>query len=134
DCSLITIYSDADGAPTILPTSPDGRVNPLLTTTTLSARTDPANPDTDGDGLTDLLEVIGFAYEDLQGQRVVVQPATDPATPYAPNPLSRDTDRDGLDDLLEVHLGSNPLAPDGDTVRDDDADGLVNALELRERP
>lgn len=134
DCSLITIYSDADGAPTILPTSPDGRVNPLLTTTTLSARTDPANPDTDGDGLTDLLEVIGFAYEDLQGQRVVVQPATDPATPYATNPLSRDTDRDGLDDLLEVHLGSNPLAPDGDTVRDDDADGLVNALELRERP
>src|SRR5690606_15279997 len=72
---------------------------------------------------------IGFAYVDLAGQPTTITFATRPDTPYATNPLSRDTDRDGLDDWSEVRLGSNPITPDGDTVRDTDADGLVNAVE-----
>lgn len=132
-CSLITIYADANGVPTIAPVSNSGTPHVALTTTRLLARTDPSNPDTDGDGLTDLQEAIGFAYTNLAGVRVIVTPTSDPTTPYATNPLSRDTDRDGLDDLLEVRLGSNPLLPDGDAVRDDDADGLVNAIETTAR-
>lgn len=132
-CSLITIYADGDGVPTIAPVSNSGTPHAALTTTRLLARTDPSNPDTDGDGLTDLQEAIGFAYTNLAGTRVIITPATDATTPYATNPLSRDTDRDGLDDLLEVQLGSNPLLPDGDAVRDDDADGLVNAIETTAR-
>ncbi|MFO8150798.1 MAG: binary toxin-like calcium binding domain-containing protein [Trueperaceae bacterium] len=128
-CAEITVYLDGDGVPTIQPTSLDGVAHTLLGTTSLTAATDPSAPDTDGDGLNDLQEAIGFAYVDLTGARVVVTPFTDPTTPYATNPLDRDTDRDGLDDRAEVRLGSNPIEPDGDTVRDDDADGLVNRVE-----
>jgi hypothetical protein len=132
-CSLVTYYRDADGVPTIAATSPNGTPHTLLGTTRLLARTDPSNPDTDGDGLTDLQEAIGFAYTNLARARVIVTPTTDAATPYATNPLNRDTDRDGLDDVLEVRLGSNPLVADGDTVRDDDGDGLVNLIETTPR-
>ncbi len=51
--------------------------------------TDPNNPDTDGDGLTD-------------GQEVLV---------YHTNPLVADTDGDGIPDGLEVSLGTDPLDP-----------------------
>src|SRR5690606_8754629 len=98
-------------------------------TTTLTKRLDPSNPDTDGDGITDLVEVIGFAYVALTGSPTMVTYQTVAGTPYATNPLSRDTDLDGLFDRAEAMLGSNPLVPDGDTVRDNDADGLVNAVE-----
>ncbi len=128
-CSLITVYLDAAGVPTIQPRSNTGVAHLVLGTTMLTKRTDPANPDTDGDGLTDLVEVIGFSYVALNGARTVLTYQTMPDTPYATNPLSRDTDLDGLFDRAEVMLGSNPVRPDGDTVRDNDADGLVNAVE-----
>ncbi|HET8984712.1 MAG TPA: hypothetical protein VFN03_03030, partial [Trueperaceae bacterium] len=128
-CSLITVYRDASGVPTIAPRSNTGVNHTLLGTTRLTKRTDPSNPDTDGDGITDLVEVIGFAYVNLSGNTTVLTYQTVPATPYATNPLSRDTDLDGLFDRAEAMLGSNPVVPDGDTVRDNDADGLVNAME-----
>lgn len=53
--------------------------------------TDPQNPDTDGDGLTD-------------GQEVSL--GTDPR--------DADTDKDGLSDGFEVSIGTNPCQPDTD--------------------
>ncbi|MDZ7706938.1 MAG: hypothetical protein U5J97_03390 [Trueperaceae bacterium] len=86
--------------------------------------------DTDGDGLTDLEEVLGFQYEGLAGVEVEVRPdASGPAT----NPLSRDSDEDGLDDRSEIRLGTDPTTPDGATVFDDDGDGLVNVEETTPR-
>ncbi|MBI1812914.1 hypothetical protein HY285_00325 [Candidatus Peregrinibacteria bacterium] len=54
--------------------------------------TDPNNPDTDGDGLTDGEEVFT----------------------YRTDPLRRDTDGDGLIDGLEVRTGTDPLSADTD--------------------
>jgi hypothetical protein len=51
--------------------------------------TDPANPDTDGDGLGDGLEVY-----------------------YGMNPLDADMDRDGVSDGQEVASGTDPFFPD----------------------
>ncbi len=63
--------------------------------------TDPLNPDTDGDGLTDGEEVLT----------------------YRTHPLKRDTDGDGLTDGDEVRSrGTDPLRPDtdGDDLSDGD--------------
>ncbi|MDF1521271.1 MAG: hypothetical protein P1P87_00445 [Trueperaceae bacterium] len=143
-CSAVTVYLDANGVPTIAARSSSGVAHTLFGTVTLLARTDPSSPDTDGDGLTDLQEAIGFQYRTLARTTATVLPRAlptgaalptgvlarfDATTPYATNPLAVDSDRDGLDDILEVRLGSNPLLQDGDSVRDADADGLVNLVE-----
>ena len=65
--------------------------------------TDPANPDTDGDGLDDGLEVLTLGTD----------------------PLSPDTDSDGADDPLEVGAwDTDPLDPDSDD------DLLLDGAEL----
>jgi hypothetical protein len=61
----------------------------LTTLAEYQGGTDPFNPDTDGDGLTDGDEV----------------------NRYRTNPLLADTDGDGLRDGLEVRTGSDPLDP-----------------------
>jgi len=97
--------------------------------------TDPSNPDSDGDGLTDAEEIAGFSYVTLLGKTSgsdVPETNTllpDPVKGYATNPLSRDTDSDGFPDKREVQLGTDPTINDGDSVRDDDGDGLVNLQE-----
>lgn len=64
---------------------------------------DPGNPDTDGDGLTDGEEV--HTYETL--------------------PTNPDSDADGLNDYLEVReLGTDPMSPDTD------GDGLPDPWEI----
>ena len=63
--------------------------------------TDPTNPDTDGDGLLDGLEV----------------------NQYGTNPKMRDTDGDNLSDGEEVNQGLNPLNPDTD------GDGLADNVD-----
>jgi hypothetical protein len=60
--------------------------------------TDPLSPDSDGDGLSDLFEVLN-----------------------ALNPLSTDTDLDGLSDAYEVEHCLMPF--DADTERDGIPDG-----------
>ncbi|MFH1356390.1 MAG: S8 family serine peptidase, partial [bacterium] len=69
--------------------------------------TDPNNPDTDGDGLSDGDEV----------------------NTYGTNPLDTDTDGDGLDDNVELDYGLDPT--DGsDATADNDGDGLTNIEEI----
>ena len=63
--------------------------------------TDPTNPDTDGDGLLDGLEV----------------------NQYGTNPKMRDTDGDNISDGDEVNRGLNPLNPDTD------GDGLADNVD-----
>lgn len=67
------------------------------------AGTDPNNPDTDGDGLSDGDEVHK----------------------YHTDPLNPDTDRDGIPDGVEVKLGTNPLNADTD------GDGIPDGIELK---
>ncbi len=68
--------------------------------------TDPHNPDTDGDGLSDYDEV-----------RI-----------HGTNPLSADTDGDGMPDAWEIANGLNPLVDD--SAGDADGDGLTNLQEF----
>lgn len=80
------------------------------------ARTDPRNPDSDGDTLLDGDEVHGTA-----GMR--------PPT----NPLSPDTDSDGLDDALETNSGvfNGAMDPGTDpTNADTDGDGSPDRREI----
>lgn len=72
------------------------------------AGTDPTKVDTDGDGLTDGLELRKTS-----------------SGGYASDPLSTDTDADGLDDGFEVFNGSKP------TKVDTDADGITDPDEFR---
>jgi hypothetical protein len=77
--------------------------------------TDPFNPDTDGDTITDTLEVVGF---NLGGK-----------TWYG-DPLKPDTNDDGVGDALEWGLDT-----DGDNTpdlwsRDNDSDGVPDNLDL----
>ncbi|MCZ7553623.1 MAG: FHA domain-containing protein [Anaerolineales bacterium] len=73
----------------------------LINSAELAAGTDPNNPDTDGDGLSDGLEVLTWKT----------------------NPLLADTDGDGLKDGVEVERGTNPL------LRDTDGDGIEDAVD-----
>lgn len=75
-----------------------------------SLGTDPYNPDSDGDGLSDSAEV----------------------NTHGTNPLSRDTDGDGLTDGIEVNTyGTNPLISNkGDVAPAGAADGQINVADL----
>ncbi|MBP5226285.1 MAG: hypothetical protein J6336_02765, partial [Kiritimatiellae bacterium] len=83
------------------PADPDSDGDGLEDGEELALGTDPLDPDTDGDGLED-------------GEEVSL--GTDPLDP--------DTDSEGLDDEEEVTLGTDPLLPDTD------GDGLTDAEEV----
>jgi outer membrane protein OmpA-like peptidoglycan-associated protein len=98
----------------------------LLTKEEKRIRTDPRNPDTDGDRLTDGEEVRRYGTDPLNpdtdedglndGDEVQV---------YATDPLNPDTDRDRLLDGAEVLTHkTNPLKPDTD------GDGLTDGDEV----
>jgi hypothetical protein len=61
--------------------------------------TDPTDPDTDNDNLSDSQEIIWKISD----------------------PLDSDTDNDGLNDFNEVLKGTNPLVPDSDDKAEIDA-------------
>ena len=106
--------------------------------------TDPANPDTDGDGIDDGTEVdngtspinfcdpvssgLGTDDCDLDGL------TNDDETTAGTDPNDADTDDDGLNDGEEVNFGTNPLDPcdpniGGNPSADCDGDNLDNAGE-----
>jgi hypothetical protein len=78
----------------------------------LTAKTDPFNPDTDGDGLNDLEEVFIYLTNPLavdtdgdglkDGEEV---------NKYLTDPTKVDTDGDGFSDRIEVLAGKNPVDP-----------------------
>ena len=69
----------------------------------------PNNPDCDGDGLNDGIEVHGWSGE-VNGKRVA----------FVSDPWINDTDGDGLDDWYEYYVGTNPQSwdTDGDSLPD----------------
>ena len=141
-------WVDGDGEP--IPTDidpwldrnwPDGVIDPGETW----EETDPTNPDTDRDGLSDGygedLNFDGRIDGDTNGNRLY---ETDEAWTET-DPLDRDTDGDGLPDGWEVDNGLDPLDDGTDSLRtadpadgdpdmgaegDPDGDGFTNEQEL----
>jgi len=141
-------WVDGDGeplepgaAPSLERAWPDGEMDPGETWT----ETDPNNPDTDGDGLSDGFgedkNLDGVIDGDLNGDR-----AHDAGEAWTEtDPLNDDTDGDGLPDGWEVDNGLDPLddgtdsfrtaeSGDGDPAQgasgDPDGDGFTNLQEL----
>ena len=88
--------------------------------------TDPNNPNTDGDGLTDGEEIHTYetdpANADSDGDGLT---DGDEVKVYRTNPLVGDTDGDGLSESDEVGRGTDPLAVDSD------GDGLPDGWEVQ---
>ncbi|MES2556069.1 MAG: gliding motility-associated C-terminal domain-containing protein [Bacteroidota bacterium] len=138
------------------PTSPacDGDGDGVPNDDEASNGTDPANPDTDGDGVTDGEEIYG-----INDSTTVYVPTgtSDPLDPCDPimtspacdqdgdgltngdeavigtDPTNPDTDGDGINDGNEVTIGSDPLDTcdpnPGSPECDQDGDGLTNSEE-----
>ncbi len=74
--------------------------------------TNPTNPDTDEDGLSDGQEVRKFKTDplnaDSDGDRIK---DGEEIFKYFTNPLKADTDGDGLDDADEIFGNTDPLTP-----------------------
>lgn len=103
--------------------------------------TDPNNPDTDGDGLTDLEEISVFGTsplladtdgdgvpdgeDDLDGDGLLNREEKERST----DPTNPDTDEDGLNDGEEVRIGTDPLRADSDNDGLSDADELTFSLD-----
>ncbi|MFM2161473.1 MAG: hypothetical protein RLZZ383_985, partial [Pseudomonadota bacterium] len=91
--------------------------------------TDPLNPDTDGDGLTDGFEVNETGSDPLNPDTdgggipdgVEFEAGNDPL-----DAADDDSDGDGLTDAQEALLGTDPLNPDTD------GDGLTDGFEVNE--
>jgi hypothetical protein len=86
--------------------------------------TDPSNPDTDGDGLSDGVEVNQYGTDprnkDTDGDTLTDGREVNDLHTSPKNP---DSDGDGLTDNVEVSTGSNPLAADSD------GDGIVDGAD-----
>jgi hypothetical protein len=83
--------------------------------------TDPLNPDTDGDGVSDFDEINGYTIT-LKATGVEITRTTDPTNP--------DHDGDGGADGLERQLGTDPTVWDNPAqFLDSDRDGLSNFNE-----
>ncbi len=82
--------------------------------------TNSANPDSDGDGMSDDAEV------DICPTRSGWYAGTNYGDPACPDPFYADTDLDGLTDAEEVlYLGTRPQA------KDTDGDGITDAAEVK---
>lgn len=83
------------------------------------AGTDPHNPDTDGDGISDLVELNNSSNPLLASSRPLFTGETLPS--------GQDLDGNGLPDAWEIRYRAFGLPPDGDA----DGDGASNALEAK---
>src|SRR5690606_21135503 len=99
DATLVPgLYYDADGRPAQV----SGLAPAWTFTLDPDKITDPGRADSDGDGLSDYMEVVGFAYRAVNGaigdSLATVRPGDFLGLDTATNPLSADTDGDGLRD------------------------------------
>jgi len=115
--------------------------------------TDPANPDTDEDGISDGQEVSVYGTNPLVqdtdddllydgGELVYTSDPLNPDTDgdgisdgaevyiYETNPVVADTDGDGTPDGVEINTGTDPRTAPGANA-DTDGDGLTNAQEAQ---
>jgi uncharacterized repeat protein (TIGR01451 family) len=115
-------------------------------------RTDPNNPDTDGDGILDGVEVFGLNPTDplnpdsdydglcdgpgqppgdicIGGIYGEDQNADGARQVNETNPNRADTDNGGVPDGAEIMRGTNPLDPDDDLAGDLDGDGIDDLIE-----
>lgn len=99
----------------------------------ISVRTS-TNPDSDGDGLTDIDEINihltnpALADTDLDGLS-----DGDEVLTHGTDPIKPDTDGDGVNDGDEIAAGTNPLDPASFPIAsngDINNDGVVNAVDL----
>ncbi len=123
----INLDSDGDGLPDVwestygLDAQDNGSINTnngaigdpdndnLVNSNEYTLGTNPVNPDTDGDGLTDGYEVNTSLTDpllwDTDGDRLN---DGDEVNIHGTNPLLPDTDGDGEDDFLEIFQGTDP--------------------------
>lgn len=113
------------------PAQPAGQAQPAQPTPTTIPATDDPTPtptpemaiDTDGDGLTDAEEAsLGTNPNDPDSDMDGLSDGNE-RNVYGTNPLNDDTDSDGLGDHQEIDLGADPNKPDTD------GDGLGDAFE-----
>jgi hypothetical protein len=109
--------------------------------------TNPNNPDTDGDTLYDIVEILVYGTDPTKADtdddglddNVEIFFGIDPldadsdddglsdgdeALTYHTNPLDADTDNDGLEDGVEVAHGTDPLDSDSDN------DGIPDGMDV----
>ena len=123
DCANIRVFNGANG-PNL---TADGAEVAVFK---LSKPTDPGNPDTDNEGLTDGVEVAGYKGQVYDNALNLVDFTLLPQNGQpAMNALNKNSDTDVLNDFMELRLGTNPTIDDGDKVFDNDKDGLVNLAE-----
>lgn len=125
--------SDADGdkvgdnfeAPFNRTLDADGLIISAVKSGPTDLVTDPRDPDTDNDGVSDFDEYFGYTIT-LRNP-----PPGGPNTIFVQtNAENPDTDGDGVRDGDERRLGGNPTDPsDRDQFADDDGDGLANVEE-----
>ena len=96
-------------------------------------KTSPSNPDTDGDGLADGLEV--GRTQGVTGVACSPSPFFDADAASSTSPVESDTDNDGISDGLEDR-NQNGRVDSGETdpnLRDSDGDQLADGLEDKNR-
>ena len=92
--------------------------------------TNPHKADTDGDGLDDYFEIVWMETNPLKADDILKEdPDEDGLTneqeaKYNTDPYSKDTDDDGLTDFEEIEIGTDPL------LDDTDYDGLDDGYEV----
>ena len=98
--------------------------------------TNPRNPDSDGDGMSDSWE-WDYGFDPLVWNDADLDTDEDGLTDReecrcGTDPWEEDTDGDGFSDELEVRLGMDPLSEGGEegSAGDFDRDGLTNVAEL----
>jgi hypothetical protein len=90
----------------------DSTYSLYINATAWTSPTNRTNPDTDGDGLTDRVEVNGSSFT------IILVGGTRQVNRSMSSPNLVDTDGDGVPDVKEALLGSNA------TNNDTDGDGL----------
>ena len=131
------------------PTKPDSDRDGVVDELERAIGLDPGRQDTDGDGLSDGVEMYQLRTDPFEadtdgdglGDGIEAGSAPNGTSPRGGSPLLEDTDGDGLSDPDELTFGTDPWVPDTDRdlvpdsegvkrLRDTDNDGLPDVVEV----